>query len=143
MAPQNNGDLLQFIASTVELLRDRMATKDDLAELRHEMKGELGRMATKDDLAELRHETKADLADLRRETKADLARLEARMDAGFAAVRGDLERVNLRLDSIAGALSTRLSQLETEVSRLRSVVYLLVRDRPELLRLLGSDPPVV
>ena len=112
MAQQGNGDLLQFIAATVESLRDRMATKDDLAELRQE-------------------------------TKAGFARLEARMDASFTAVRGDLERVNLRLDSIAGALSTRLSQLETEVSRLRSVVYLLVRDRPELLRLLGSDPPVV
>lgn len=156
MTPQDNGDVLRFIAATVESLRDRMTTKDDLAQLRQEMKGDLEdlrtdikgdvaelREETKANLTQLRQETKADLAQLRQETKSGLARLEAQMDVGFTAVRGDLERVNLRLDSIEGALSTRLSQLETEVSRLRSVVYLLAKDRPELLRLLGSGPPVM
>jgi predicted nucleic acid-binding Zn-ribbon protein len=64
--------------------------------------------------------------------------MENRMDAGFTAVRGDIERVHLRLDSIERMLSARLDRVETEVSRLRSVVYLLVKDRPELLRLLGE-----
>ena len=76
-------------------------------------------------------------------TKSELRRLEEKMEAGFTAVRGDIERVSLRLDTIERALSTRLSQIETEVSRLRSVLYLLVKDQPELLRLLGSDPPLV
>ena len=59
------------------------------------------------------------------------------------AVRGDIERVSLRLDGIERALSTRLSQIESEVSRLRSILYLLVKDQPELLRLLGTEPPLI
>jgi hypothetical protein len=61
-----------------------------------------------------------------------------RMEAGFVAVRGDIERVHLRLDSIERMVSGRADRVEAEVSRLRSVVYLLVKDRPELLRLLGE-----
>jgi len=76
-------------------------------------------------------------------TKSELHRLEEKMEAGFIAVRGDIERVSLRLDTIERALSTRLSLIETEVSRLRSVLYLLVKDQPELLRLLGTEPPLV
>src|SRR5881628_1808029 len=76
-------------------------------------------------------------------TKSELRRLEEKMEVGFTAVRGDIERVSLRLDTIERALSTRLSLIETEMSRLRSVIYLLVKDQPELLRLLGSEPPLV
>jgi hypothetical protein len=61
-----------------------------------------------------------------------------RMEVGFVAVRGDVERVHLRLDAIERMVSGRADRVEAEVSRLRSVVYLLVRDRPELLRLLGE-----
>ena len=157
MTEESNGELLRFIATTVEALRDEslgggMATKDDLAELRIATKDDLAelRMATKDDLAELRMAMKDELIGLseeitavRSEAKADVARLEARMDTGFTTVRGDIERVNFRLDSIDRALSTRLSQVETEVSRIRSVVYLLAKNQPELLRLLGSNPPLV
>jgi hypothetical protein len=64
--------------------------------------------------------------------------IENRIEVGFTAVRGDLERVHLRLDSIEKMISARLDRVETEVSRLRSVVYLLVKDKPELLRLLGE-----
>jgi hypothetical protein len=52
----------------------------------------------------------------------------------------DQERENLHLDPIESALRARLDQIETEMSRLRSVVYLLVKDRPEMLRLLGQTP---
>jgi outer membrane protein TolC len=79
--------------------------------------------------------TKSDLE--RMATKSDIARLEVQL----TAVRGDIEQVHLRLDSIERALTARLSQIETEVSRLRSVVYLLVKDKPEMLRLLGQTPP--
>ena len=131
--------LLRFIASTVEHLRDRMATKDDLVDLRD-------RMTTKEDLVDLRDRmaTKEDLVELRSDFRADLrgtaARLESRMDAGFTAVRGDIERVWLRLDTVEHGLHTRLSRLETDVSRIRSVTYLLVKDQPDLLRLLGTEP---
>src|SRR5438093_13712596 len=157
--------LLRFIASTVEHLRDRMATKDDLVDLRDRMTTKedqvdlLGRMATKEDLVDLRDRmttkedlvdlrdrmaTKEDLVELRSDFRADLrgtaARLESRMDAGFTAVRGDIERVWLRLDTVGHGLHTRLSRLETDVSRIRSVTYLLVKDQPDLLRLLGTEP---
>src|SRR5687767_10431536 len=117
--PDDSHDLLNFIAATVETMRDDMVTMRD-------------QMATKSDLEELA--TKSDLARVE-------SRLEAKMDAGFAAVRGDIEQVQLRVDSIERALRARLDQMETEISRLRSVLYLLVKDKPEMLRLLGQTPP--
>ncbi|HEX8845773.1 MAG TPA: hypothetical protein VF791_14065 [Pyrinomonadaceae bacterium] len=110
----NNHNLINFIAATVETMRDQMATKSDLSSLREQM-------ATKSDLSALRDQMA---------TKSDIA-----------AVRGDIEQIQLRLDSIERALRARLDQIEVEVSRLRSVVYLLVKDRPDMLRLLGQTPP--
>jgi len=50
-------------------------------------------------------------------TKSDLAHLEERlttkMESGITMVRGDLEQVNLRLDSIDRAIRVLLDQLET------------------------------
>jgi hypothetical protein len=97
--PEKN-NLINFIAATVETMRDQMATK------------------------------------------SDIARLESKLEVETTAIRGDIEQVHLRLDSIERALRARLDQIETEMSRLRSVVYLLVKDRPEMLRLLGQTPPV-
>jgi hypothetical protein len=117
--PDDN-DLLSFIAATVEGMREEMATKRDLAQ-----------MATKSDLAQMA-------------TKSDLAQVESRLvhkiEVETTAIRGDIEQVHLRLDSIERALMARVSQIETELSRLRSVVYLLIKDKPELLRLLGHEP---
>ena len=56
--PDDNNNLLGFIATTVETMRDQMATR------------------------------------------SDVARLESKMEAEFAVVRGDIEQVQLRLDSI-------------------------------------------
>ena len=102
--PENN-NLIKFIATTVETMRDQMT------EMRDQMA-----------------------------TKSDIARLEAKLDVEIAAVRGDIEQVHLRLDSIERALRARLDHIEAEMSRLRSVVYLLVKDRPDMLRLLGQTP---
>ena len=124
---EGKNNLLQFIATTLETMRDQMATKSELRQLEE-------RMVTKSELRRLEE---------RMATKSELHRLEEKMEAGFIAVRGDIERVSLRLDTIERALSARLSLIETEVSRLRSVVYLLVKDQPELLRLLGTEPPLV
>ena len=117
--------LINFIATTVEGLRqridtisDQMATKVDLANLRDEM-------ATKEDLAAVRNEMA---------TKNDLGRLESTM-------HGEFEQVHIRLDSIDRRVDTRIGQIETDVSRLRSVVYLLVKDKPDMLRLLGQPTP--
>ena len=66
LPPDEEGGLLQFIASTVERTRDRL---DSLSET----------VATKDEVR-----------------------------AQAAAVRGDIEQVQLRLDSIEPALSARM-----------------------------------
>src|SRR6185295_17986260 len=99
-AMSENDKLINFIANTVEGLRQRvdaiseqMATKVDLANLRDEMatKDELAavkeQMATKDELAAMKAQmaTKDDLAALRMEmaTKNDLGRLETTMRGEF------------------------------------------------------------
>jgi hypothetical protein len=51
----------------------------------------------------------------------------------------DKEQIYFRVDSIERA---RLNQIETEMSRLRSVLYLLIKDRPDMLRLLGQSRPL-
>ena len=120
-----NPKLLQFIASTVEAIRDRLTgienrmggLEDRMGALENRMGGLENRMGS---------------------VENRVGSIENRMEAGFTAVRGDIERVHLRLDSIERMLSARVDRVETEVSRLRSVVYLLVKDRPELLRLLGE-----
>lgn len=100
--PEENENLLSFIASTVEMIRDRMATKDDVARL---------------------------------ETRIDKLEVETKI------IRGEVEQVHLRLDAIEKAISSRLDHVESEMSRMRSVLYLLVKDRPDMLRLLGQPPP--
>jgi len=150
-AMSENDKLINFIATTVEGLRQRvdaiseqMATKVDLANLRDEMASELAavkeQMVTKDELAAVKAQmaTKDELRDglaaLRIATKSDLGRLETTM-------HGEFEQVHLRLDSIDRRVDTRIGQVETDVSRLRSVVYLLVKDKPDMLRLLGRPDP--
>jgi len=96
LPPDEEGGLLQFIASAVESTRDRV---NSLYES----------VATRD---ELRTQT--------------------------SAIRGDIEQVQLRLDSIERALAARMGQIETDLSRLRSAVYLLSKERPDILRLLGQ-----
>ena len=72
-------------------------------------------------------------------TKGDIVRLEDKLAASTTAIRGDIEQVHLRMDSIEHTVSSRIEQVEGELSRLRSAVYLLGKDRPEVLRLLGQS----
>ncbi|HEX8891579.1 MAG TPA: hypothetical protein VF779_20690 [Pyrinomonadaceae bacterium] len=143
--PENNS-LINFIATTVETMRDQMG------EMREQMGEMREQMATKDDMDSLRK----DVDSLREETayiggqvetmrdqmatKSDIARLETKIEVEATAIRGDIEQGNLRLDSIDRAIRVRLDQLETEMSRFRSVLYLLVKDKPDMLRLLGQMP---
>jgi len=191
MAETNGENVIGFIASTVEKLRDdvtmireQMATKDDLARLDGRLDfadGRLdqieSRMATKEDLAridgrleladgrldqiESRMATKEDLVrlDSRLEfaddrldkiesqmaTRKDLARLDGRLSEQIrvttTTIRGDIEQVQLRLDGIQHDISSRFGHVESELSRLRSAVYILGKDRPDVLRLLGQANP--
>ncbi|MDQ1728628.1 MAG: hypothetical protein QOD33_753 [Pyrinomonadaceae bacterium] len=149
MSSPEDKSLLNFIAATVENLRARieeiseqMATKVDLANLREEM-------ATKGELAELRLEmaTKADLALLRSEVRDEIAALRGEMatkdDLALVAttVQGDFEQVHFRFDTLERVMATRFGQVETDISRIRSVLYLLVKDKPDMLRLLGQPTP--
>jgi tetrahydromethanopterin S-methyltransferase subunit G len=114
--PEENENLLNFIASTVEMIRDRMATKDDIARLDSRidtLDGKVDKISGKVD----------------------------KLEVETTIIRGEVEQVHLRLDGIEKALSSRLNHIEAEMSRLRSVLYLLVKDRPDMLRLLGQTPP--
>lgn len=149
MSGQDDHNLLNFIANTVEALRtrvdtisDQMATKVDLANLRDELRAEmatkadLAQMATKEDLARVESNLAQVESTLREKmaTKNDLGRLETTM-------HGEFEQVHIRLDSIDRGVNTRIGQVETDISRLRSVIYLLVKDKPDMLRLLGQPTP--
>jgi len=123
LVSESNDKLIGYIASTIEVMRDEMATKQDLARLE---------MATKQDLARLEMPTKQDLSRLE-------GRLSERLDAATTGIRGDIEQVHLRLESIEHGMSSRFEHVEGEISRLRSAVYLLGKDRPEVLRLLGQS----
>jgi hypothetical protein len=70
---------------------------------------------------------------------SDIARLQTKTEVQFTAVRGDIEQVHLRLNSIDDKLDLRLTRVESEVRRLRSAVYLLAKDRPDVLRLIGRE----
>ncbi len=104
-------------------MREQMATKEDLASVEAKLRED---MATKQDLARV---------------ESGLGRVESSLDAKTVAIRGDIEQLHIRLDSIDRAVNTRVGQIETDVSRLRSVVYLLVKDKPDMLRLLGQTTP--
>ena len=109
---ESNDYLIGYIASTIEKMRDEMATKQDLARLE---------MAAKQDLSRLE------------------GRLSERLDVATTGIRGDIEQVHLRLESIEHGMSSRFEHVEGEISRLRSAVYLLGKDRPDVLRLLGQS----
>jgi hypothetical protein len=122
--PNDRNRLIEFIAATVEAMRDQMVTKGEFRALQAEVSSMRSEMVT-------RGELRAELGSLR-------ASLKEEMNAGFTAVRGDIERVALQLDQVDRKQSLRTAALESEVSRIRSVVYLVVKDQPDLVRLLGS-----
>ena len=126
MSSEDDKSLISFIATTVESMREQMATKADLVRIESRMETMREQMATKDGLARLEHSLREEMA-----SKDDLARLATK-------VRGDFEQVHFRFDTLERVMSTRFGQLETDISRIRSVLYLLVKDKPDMLRLLGQ-----
>ena len=138
LVSESNDNLIGFIANTVEKLRDDVGTlRDEVGTLRHDV-GTL-----RDDVGTLRYE----VGNIRREmaTKADLARLEGklseRIEVNTISIRGDIEQIQLRLDTMEHSVSSRFEHVEGEISRLRSAVYLLGKERPEVPRLLGQINP--
>lgn len=139
---ESNNEVIGFIASTVEAIRDRvdviekgMATKEDLARLDGRFDVLAGRF---DVLAD-----RVDVIEQGMTTKRDMARLEGRfnqrLDVATTSIRGDIEQIQLRLDSMEHRISSRDEHFDAEISRLRSAVYVLGKDRPDVLRLLGRQ----
>jgi len=127
MNDSDDDNLIGFIAGTVEGLREQvgtmsgqMTTKEDLARLEGQMETMRDQVATKEDLARVEE------------------RLSEKLNASTTAIRGDIEQVHLRMDGTEYASTSRIEHVEGELSRLRSAVYLLGKDRPEVLRLLGQ-----
>ena len=143
MSEQSDHSLISFIAATVEAIREQMATEDDIVRLesrmeamREQLESRMDSMDSRMDTLATKEELEKGLAAVRQEmaTKDDLARLAT-------TVRGDFEQVHFRFDTLERVMNTRFGQVETDISRLRSVVYLLVKDQPDLLRLLGQPTP--
>jgi hypothetical protein len=131
VAESNNNEVIGFIASTVETMRD------DMASMREQM-------ATKEDLARVEGRLNERLSSLDGSLNQKLAsldgRLSERIEVATTSVRGDLEQVQLRLDSMEHSIVSRFEHVEGELSRLRSAVYLLGKDDPDVRRLLGHQP---
>lgn len=133
--PETKGEnVIGFIASTVEKLRDELAIVRE-------------QMATKDDVSRLEgrldfSESGLDTIEGRMATKEDLHRFDARFSEQLRVIsmtiRGDIEQVQLRLDGMEHSISSRFEHVESELSRLRSAVYMLGKNRPDVLRLLGQ-----
>ena len=120
MTDANHDDeLIGFIASTVETLRDSVMTMR-------------AQMATKEDLARLEGRFDEKLAHLD-------GRFTERLGVATTSIRGDIEQIQLRLDSMEHTIASRFENVEGEISRLRSAVYLLGKDHPDVLRLLGRS----
>jgi chaperonin cofactor prefoldin len=145
--PSNRDDLISFIAARVETMGDRVETiQEQMATVQEQMATVQEQMATKEELASVRKEIAyagGQVESLRDQvsivkgqmaTNDGLARLETTM-------QGDFEQVHIRFDALDHTLSSRMGSIETELSRLRSVVYLLAKDKPDMLRLLGRQTP--
>jgi hypothetical protein len=129
---QDDNNLINFIATTVETMREQMATREDLVRV----ESRLETMRERIDIIEGQMATKEELAAVKKQmaTKDTLSRLAT-------TVGGDFEQVHFRFDTLERVMATRLGQVETDISRLRSVLYLLVKDKPDMLRLLGQPTP--
>jgi 6-phosphofructokinase len=111
---ENDKNLINFIASTVEAMRDQMATKADIAVLKEQMATKAELAAVKDDLARIESQmaTKDELAAVKEQmaTKIELAAVKEQMvtkiDLLETTMHGEFEQVHLRLDSIDRSLST-------------------------------------
>lgn len=96
MADSDNSELIGFIAGRFEGMADRLNSIEQ-------------RMATKEDLARL--EGRVDVIEERMATKDDLARLDGRLseriEVATTAIRGDIEQIHLRLDSMEHRISSK------------------------------------
>ena len=97
----------------------------ELTDIRAQMAGMEARMATKDDLKELRDEVKEDLKDLRAEVKEDLRELEERLSKQIATVDDHSES---RFNSLVSSL-IQLSKMEGRIEEQSKILQLALAGR--------------
>lgn len=122
MADSNNDELIGFIGGRFEAMNERFEAMNERFEaMSNRLHAIEQQMATKEDLARLD------------------GRLSERIEVATTSIRGDIEQIHLRLDSMEHRISSRDEHFDAEISRLRSAVYVLGKDRPDVLRLLGHQ----
>jgi len=102
---------LQDILETVNFIKDRTATKDDLKDLRSELKGDI--QEVRNEIQYLRSEIKGDIQDLR----GEMQDLREEMQEGFKEVRNEIIE---HVDSFVGMhknMDTELSSVKNAVAR--------------------------
>ena len=106
-------------------LRDAVATKADVNEVKAELKG---------DIAELRADLKGDIAEVRAELKGDIAEVRADLKGDIAEVRAELHelegRINLhfvRIDSKIADIDVRFADQNTrfEAAKLEMLRWMI------------------
>ena len=104
-----------LVSTFAEGMVENLATKDDIAGLRHEfttLRRELTTFATKEDLATLRGEMQQGHSDLRGEMKRMYSDLDGKMQQIDANLRGQISKVQERLTvRLGGAVAAAVAIL--------------------------------
>jgi len=91
-----------------------VATKQDLQQLRQELKGEM---------AQLRQELREEISQLREETKKEIAQLRQHVDGEISKLRGEVAQLRQHVDSEISQLRQEIAQMrqhvDSEISQLR------------------------
>ena len=116
---EDSEDILRFLASNVESIHDKVGGSRTVRRIETRIGRVEDHMATKEELAAVRE---------RMATKEDVT-----------AIRGDIERVRFTDRQYRPHPFHAHGSSGQRVSRLRSAVYLLAKDRPEILRILGEN----
>ena len=81
----------------------------------------LKKLATKEDLANLKGELKEDLANLKGELKGDLAILKGALKGDIANLegepKGDLANARMEIANVKGSLETKIAEVKSDVIR--------------------------
>jgi len=91
-----------------------VATKQDLQQLRQELKGEM---------AQLRQELREEISQLREETKKEIDQLRQHVDGEISKLRGEVAQLRQHVDSEISQLRQEIAQMrqhvDSEISQLR------------------------
>ncbi len=90
------------ILESLSFIVANMATKDDIAELRTELKGDVSELRTelKGDITELKAELKGDTAEHKSELKGDISELRTELKGDIAELREDIKRLEISIRGI-------------------------------------------